>query len=835
MHLYHLSLSVFVFGATVLLSAQNNMPAPGQTLWDYNTSFLAQPNALLGLDEEGSASALHQKFMLQWEPRLFPSGDFGLLKTATEDYLQYIAGHPKDATTFPSNWTSLGPLDSPQNSVGQQLSYSTGTGQIHAIAFDPGYFAKHTVYCASSYGGLFKSMDSGASWASLTDHALPFTPVSDIVVLDSSPATLFISTGSSDGVLSYSSGVWRSMDAGATWENISSTLLLSIAQREHIFCMDVLQGDPNVAFIGTSEGIFKTENALATNASDVVWTSTFNSPTGNFWKSLTFLPGNPDVLYASDRDVYRTLDQGQNWLPVTGAGTGLDLQSPPWTGPAAERINLATSLVPGNENTLHALVQSGNNYVTNAKSYAFRFDHGTAQWSAPATVETASSNVSVGWIPLAASPDPLNAEVVAYGSLRLFRSLDNGVSIQTLSQTLAANTSQDLHDDKQVLAFCPDGSELWVGNHGGLHRTLQPYATSPTWETRNAGLATGLVEQMASNPASRDAIISGEFDNGIRRWVPEASGSNKWRHLKRGDGGTVRFSLDGQHAYGVDLRYTPIYKWVNNSLSESPPSANQSGWWAANGHRAIEIDDNDGLLYVGYTDLWKEPNMAAAPSDFTSNAIRLTHWQNGDQSLADFPDSDFPCNTAVWRDAVIAPSNADYYYIATPGNVCGGDIVGSKLLRTMIPIEYNANGKPRLEYGTMPFPDINVTQLEVDPVNPNRIWVVLSGFAADRKVYYSDQRGDAGSWVNWDPNSTLPNLSVNDIVYQRGTQDGLYIAMDVGVYFRDATSEDWEPFFEDLPNVQVNDLDINYCAGKVRAGTYGRGLWESDLAEKATI
>lgn len=39
----------------------------------------------------------------------------------------------------------------------------------------------------------------------------------------------------------------------------------------------------------------------------------------------------------------------------------------------------------------------------------------------------------------------------------------------------------------------------------------------------------------------------------------------------------------------------------------------------------------------------------------------------------------------------------------------------------------------------------------------------------------------------------------------------------------------------DLPNVQVYDLDINYCAGKIRAGTFGRGIWESDLAEQPTI
>ena len=46
---------------------------------------------------------------------------------------------------------------------------------------------------------------------------------------------------------------------------------------------------------------------------------------------------------------------------------------------------------------------------------------------------------------------------------------------------------------------------------------------------------------------------------------------------------------------------------------------------------------------------------------------------------------------------------------------------------------------------------------------------------------------------------------------------------------------DWQPFCAGLPNVQVTDLEINYCAGKLRAGTWGRGLWESDLAEQPTL
>jgi hypothetical protein len=40
----------------------------------------------------------------------------------------------------------------------------------------------------------------------------------------------------------------------------------------------------------------------------------------------------------------------------------------------------------------------------------------------------------------------------------------------------------------------------------------------------------------------------------------------------------------------------------------------------------------------------------------------------------------------------------------------------------------------------------------------------------------------------------------------------------------------WQSYFSGLPNVDVQELEIAYSIGKIRAATNGRGLWESDLA-----
>ena len=66
-------------------------------------------------------------------------------------------------------------------------------------------------------------------------------------------------------------------------------------------------------------------------------------------------------------------------------------------------------------------------------------------------------------------------------------------------------------------------------------------------------------------------------------------------------------------------------------------------------------------------------------------------------------------------------------------------------------------------------------------------------------------------------------------LYQDLTNDDLYIGTDVGVYHKDNTMTDWQAFMTGLPNVIIDELEIHYGSGKIRAATFGRGIWESPL------
>jgi hypothetical protein len=113
-------------------------------------------------------------------------------------------------------------------------------------------------------------------------------------------------------------------------------------------------------------------------------------------------------------------------------------------------------------------------------------------------------------------------------------------------------------------------------------------------------------------------------------------------------------------------------------------------------------------------------------------------------------------------------------------------------------------------------------EIAVDPEDEDRLWVTILQYQAGKKVYYSGDGG--GNWTNI--SGTLPNLPVNCIAYHAGSNDGLYIGTDIGVFYKNADMPEWVYFSNGMPTVPV--LDIKITSGHVYVGTFGRGMWRSE-------
>jgi hypothetical protein len=120
-----------------------------------------------------------------------------------------------------------------------------------------------------------------------------------------------------------------------------------------------------------------------------------------------------------------------------------------------------------------------------------------------------------------------------------------------------------------------------------------------------------------------------------------------------------------------------------------------------------------------------------------------------------------------------------------------------------------------------------LTFITVHPTDPQTAWVTQCGYTNGYKVWKTVNGGTTWQNISYD----LPNIPANCSVYETGCSGGrLYVGMDVGVYYLDNGSTSWTLYSDGLPNTKVNDLEISPAnPTKLRAATYGRGVYEIDV------
>ncbi|GAB1373012.1 hypothetical protein MASR1M45_30760 [Candidatus Kapaibacterium sp.] len=155
----------------------------------------------------------------------------------------------------------------------------------------------------------------------------------------------------------------------------------------------------------------------------------------------------------------------------------------------------------------------------------------------------------------------------------------------------------------------------------------------------------------------------------------------------------------------------------------------------------------------------------------------------------------------------VAPSNPDYIYAGTGGS-----------------LKYTTDGGGTWNNITLPITQTN-TYLAIDENDPLKIYATFSGYSSGNKVFYSTNAGS--SWTNL--SGSLPNVPVNTIVYQRNKQNRIYVGTDIGVFWRDDNTTSWQDFNGNLPDVTITELEIHYNTSRLRASTYGRGLWDTEI------
>jgi len=121
----------------------------------------------------------------------------------------------------------------------------------------------------------------------------------------------------------------------------------------------------------------------------------------------------------------------------------------------------------------------------------------------------------------------------------------------------------------------------------------------------------------------------------------------------------------------------------------------------------------------------------------------------------------------------------------------------------------------------------SITDIKAHPTDENIVYGTCTG-----KVYKSTNKGATWALLT---TTGLPNIAINTLALDKSNSDEcMYVGTKAGVYFLNKYLTSWIPFSSGIPTtVSVQELEIYYDAtpalSRIRAVTYGRGMWESDL------
>lgn len=403
--------------------------------------------------------------------------------------------------------------------------------------------------------------------------------------------------------------------------------------------------------------------------------------------------------------------------------------------------------------------------------------------------------------------DPLSENKVYYGGFWLWFSSSYGENFGVVSD------AQDLHPDMQDLAFPDPTASLiqFAATDGGFYKRGWLSGARDT-RARNHGLETIQTYSLScSDWDGAQLVLAGTQDNGTVLF----NGGPVWEFVLAADGGDCIIARDDLF-YASEWGLAPYRAATVNPHYGSFTRIDENLEGPNLFTPPFVIHKPTFDLYFGTNRLYKR-----TAADLQWNPVSPEF----DTSSLEYPDIER-------RNAIsalaISDSDPNTIYVA----LYNGDIwVSNESGPCTAPNCWAQVGGAAIENE---LPESVPTSLEVDPEDPQRVYVTYSDFTAGPKVWVSRDRGE--SWEDF--SQGLPEgLPVKVIRLKPDERHVMFLGTDNGVYRRDTKGwfrshydrllTEWlfyGPEFG-IPHVPVYDIDFDTTNNLVYAATHGRGVY----------
>lgn len=442
---------------------------------------------------KGSGWKGYQRWKNANEYKYFPSGDRAKIDPffTSNSHISFLKNNniTPQSRMFDNGWEELGPSEL-TNLTGH---YSAGLGRIEDHYVDPSN--ANRIYIGSRSGGFWRTLDGGENWSGGLTDFLPGSGVNTIGVSPANSSEVLINVRNSSNGNSH--GVYRSTDAGNTWTLTNfNPVNVGFGGLGDDFKIYEIRYHPTVAnlvFIGTSKGIYKSTDNLATTN----WTRLLNY--GDIVE-IAFHPTNSNIIYLYDsyywggykNVVMRSTNQGISYVQSNTILGNNDNTS----------VHLSVS--PACANCIYFASDNGV-WKSTDNGINFTFLNNPPEGCGGFTVsDTDNTKMIYGYVDIEASfNDGASFNRVTRWSLG--NTNGDTSSNQSSFETSTNYVHADLHPAKSV------NGVFYIGTDGLFCKSED---NGTTWEIIGQGIAVRENYKLGVSQSNHYRSISGSQDNG---------------------------------------------------------------------------------------------------------------------------------------------------------------------------------------------------------------------------------------------------------------------------------------------------------------------------------
>lgn len=677
-----------------------------------------------------------------------------------------------------------------------------GTGVVRSIRVDPGN--PSNVLIGGSTAGMWKTSDAGVTYRPVTENLPEVTWVNDIAYIKNSPLVVYATTNV---------GVIKSTDGGETWAYTAENNALNfpLAQKNEIWLSTTLS-DPDLVYItiknGTQYELKKTTNGGSS------WSTVYTFSGVNVW-DMEIKPDDPNIVYVLEQqsstswvNLLRSTDGGVNFTKVNNG-------YPSDASTASHRARLGTT--PVNPNVVYIAIAfdggSPNDKISFFKStdagisFAKKCCGDPAQplVSSYGTTDFTSATCHLAqttWnFAFTVSETDENFLACALNKIKISDDGGNTWKYDKSGQVVTGgqydgyasnNAHTGVHGDHHGLSIIDNN--IWNANDGGVYHS----ADGGNTVVKDVTDGLGVQELWGFGQSFKNDIM--------------AVGLNHNQICFRDDnvyGGWIGYNgADAMIANvnPIEDQYLYTHPWGHEKVKRSLTGKTghvSTGLGIELGYLTYDnIDFHPNLYFTMYSSDYGDRNKSYRIAKSTDNAVSWT-------MIRDMAD--------IQKNAVslkVSYADPKYVYAVVEPNQVIKSLDEGQTWTTVSP--------PASLIGTRA-----LWRLTLSDKNPNHLWVTVQGHQNVVKVIRSTDGGT--TWENY--SDGLPLNTVESIIYQRGSDDILYVGTTLGVYTRKNGDASWQKLGENLPGGHARFMHINYAKGKLRVGT-SRSIWENDLIER---